>query len=123
MVCALEREIDEAGNLLPLLYRNLPCDERRDAHRLKCRQEVADAAAGLIDPIDEDEVRNPKLVEQAQRWRGERRAGWIGIDHDNRGVRKRQGAGAISRKAHGPRAVDEREVVAEIIEVHQVELG
>jgi hypothetical protein len=71
---ALQREVDEAGDLLAFPDRDLPRDQRRDAHRLQRRREVADAAARLVDAVDEDEVRDAELVERAQRRLGERRA-------------------------------------------------
>ena len=51
--------------LLALADRNLPGDERRHADWLQGGQEIADPAVRLVDPVDEDEVRNAKLVESA----------------------------------------------------------
>ena len=95
----LEREIDEAADFLAIPDRNLARDQRRDAHRLERGQEVADAAMGLVDAIDEDEVRDAELVERAKRRRGERRAGRVGVDHDDRDVGDRQRPRAIGREA------------------------
>ena len=64
--CALQGEVDEAADLLAIPDRNLPRDQRRHAHRLKRGQQVADAAVGLVDAVDEDEVRNAELVECTQ---------------------------------------------------------
>ena len=59
----LEREIDEARDPVIFANRNLPCDQRGHAHRLQRREQVADAAARLVDAVDEQEVRNALLVE------------------------------------------------------------
>src|SRR5205823_12219216 len=68
---ALEREIDEAADLLAVPNRNLAGDERGNAHRLERGQEVAHAPVRLVDPVDEDEMRDAKLIERAQRRGGE----------------------------------------------------
>ena len=95
----LEREVDEPADFFAIPDRNLARDQRRDAHRLERREEVADAAVGLVDAIDEDEVRDAELVERAERRRGEGSAGRVGVDHHDRDVGDRQSLRAIGREA------------------------
>ena len=106
---AFEREVDEAADLLAVADRNLAGDQRRHAHRLERGQQVADAAVRLVDPVDEDEVRDAELVERAQRRRGERRARRIGIDDDDRDVGDRQRLRAVGGKADRAGAVEDGE--------------
>src|SRR5688572_32692586 len=47
-------------------------DQRRDAHRLQRRQQVADSAVRLVDSVDEDQMRDAELVEGSQGRSGER---------------------------------------------------
>jgi hypothetical protein len=63
MESAFQREIDEAGDPVAVADRDLPCDQRRHAGRLERGEEVADSSARLVDPVDEDDVWDPKLVE------------------------------------------------------------
>ena len=70
---AFQREIDEAGDLVAFADRDLAGDQRRHAHRLQRGEEVADAAVGLVDAVDENQVRDAELVEHAQGRGGERR--------------------------------------------------
>src|SRR5690242_19571511 len=77
----------------------------------------------LVDPIDEDQVRNPEFVERAERWRREGRTGRVGIDDDDGDIRNREGLRAIGRKADGAGHIEDGEILAEILEVVEVELG
>ena len=58
MIGTLEREIDEAGDLFAFTDRHLAGDQRGDAHRLQRAEQIADPTAGLVDAIDEDEMRD-----------------------------------------------------------------
>ena len=112
-----EREVDESADLLAIPDRHLARDQRRYAHRLQRRQQVADAAMRLVDAVDEDEVRDAELVERAQRRRGERRAGRVGIDDHDRDVGDGEGFGAVGREADRTGAIEDGERVAEIVEI------
>ncbi len=123
MVGAFQREIDEAGDLLAVADRNLAGDQRRDADRLKRREQVADAAVRLVDAVDENEVRYAKLVEHAQRRSRERSSCGIRVDDDDGKVGRRDGTRAVGGEADRTGAIDQREFVVEIFEIVEVELG
>src|SRR3546814_6662834 len=74
MIGAFQCQIDKAGDPLALAYRNLPRDQRRRAHRLERRQQLADRSARLVDAIDEDHMRHAQRLELPQRGFGERRS-------------------------------------------------
>src|SRR4029453_17431639 len=95
---------------------NLPRNERRDAHRLKRRQEIADTTMRLVDSVDEDEVGDAKFVECAKGRRGERRARRIGVDNDDGDVGDGEPPSSISRKSNRSRRIEDGERIAEILE-------
>ena len=119
----LQREIDEAGDLLAVSDRDLPRDQRRHAHRLQRRQQVADPPARLVDAIDEDHVRDAQLVEHPQARRGQRGARGVGIDHHDRHIGDRHRIRPVGGEPDRSGRVDDREAVAQIIEMHQIEFG
>ena len=100
-----EREIDEPANLLAVPDRYLPCDQRRDAHRLERGEQVADAAVRLVDAIDEDEVRNAEFVERSQRGCREGGTGRIGIHDDDRDIGDGERPCTVGGKASGSSSV------------------
>ena len=104
---AFQREIDEAADLLAVPDRNLPGDERRNAHRLKGGQQVAHPAVRLIDTVNEDEMRNAELVERAERRRGERGSSWVGVDDHNGDVGNCERPRAVGGKADRAGAIDD----------------
>jgi hypothetical protein len=53
----------------------------------------------LVDPIDEDEMGNPELVEGAKGGGRQGRSGGIGIDHDDRDIRYGKRSSAIRGEA------------------------
>src|SRR3954452_23394710 len=76
----LDRQIDEPTDLLSVPDRNLPCDQRGNAHWLQRGQEVAHAPVRLVYAVDEDEMWNAQFVERAQRRGCERCSSRVGID-------------------------------------------
>ena len=120
---ALQSQIDEAANLFAVPDRNLACDQRRHAHRLERRQEVADPAMGLVDAVDENDVRDAELVEHAQGRGGKRRTRRVGVDDDDRHVGDRHRPRAVGGEADRSGGVEDGELVAEIFEIIGVELG
>jgi hypothetical protein len=121
--CALERQIDEAADLLSIPDGNLAGYEGRHAHRLQCREQVADSAMRLVDSIDEDKVRDSQLVERSKGRSHEGGARRIRVDDDDRDIRDGHGAGSVSGEADRSWHVDDSELVAEIFEIVEVELG
>ena len=59
----------------------------------------------------------PSSSSVAQRGGGERRARRVGIDDDDRDVGERQRARAVGGEADRAGAVDDREMIAEIVEM------
>ncbi len=119
----LKGDIDEAGDLLAVADRYLPCDQRRNAHRLERGQQVADLAMGLVDPVDENEVGDAKLVEHPQRRGGEGRPGRIRIDDDDGKVGNGDAERRVARKADRAGRIDDRVTVAEIGEIVEIGFG
>jgi hypothetical protein len=78
---------------------------------------------GLVDPVDEDHVGDAQLVECSKRRSGERRSGRVGIDDDDGKVGERDGARTVGHESDRAGAVDQCEMVAQIIEIVEVELG
>ena len=124
---AFEGEVDEAGDPLAAgvlrADRHLARDQGRNADRLKGGEQVPDAAMRLVDAIDEDEVGDAELIECAKGRSGERRSRRVRVDDDDCSIGDRKRASAVGGKADRSRAIDEREGVAEIIEIVEVELG
>ena len=85
----------------------MPRDERRDAHRLQRGQQVADAAVGLVDAVDEDQVRDAELVKHPQRRRGKRGPSRVRVDDDDGDVGNGDAARGIGRKADRAGGVDD----------------
>jgi hypothetical protein len=102
----LERQVDEAGDLVAFADRDLPGDQWRNADRLKRGEEVADAAVRLVDTVDEDEMGNAELVERAESRRRQRRACGIWVDDDDREVGSRDRPVAVGGKADRSGAVE-----------------
>src|SRR5205823_3091593 len=121
--CPLEREIDEAADLLAVPDWNLAGDERRHAHRLERGQEVAHAPVRLVDSVDEDEMRNAELVERAERRGGERGSRRVGIDDDDGDIGNCKRPRSVGGEADRSRAVEDCELIAEIFEIVEVEFG
>ena len=121
--CIFEREVDEAADLLAVPDRNLRARSAVTRSSAGRGQEVADSSVRLVDPVDEDEVRDPELVERAQGRGRERGPRWIGIDDDDGDVGDRQRLGAIGGEADRSGAIEKCERVAEIIEIVEVEFG
>ena len=104
MIGALQRDIDEAGDLFAIADRDLARDQRRHAHRLQRGQQVADPAVGLVDAVDEDEVRNAKLVEHPEGRGGERGARRVRVDDDDGDIGDRHARARRRPKSRSSRA-------------------
>ena len=102
-----ECEVDEAADLLAIPDRNLSSDQRRHAHRLESGQKIADSAMRLVDPVDENEVRDAELVERSKGGRGERCARWIGVYHQDRDVGDGESLRAVCRESDRSGAIEE----------------
>src|SRR5262249_19719499 len=63
---AFEREIDEAGDQVAREGRNLTQQELRARRRLQQLEHVVNGGVGLVDLVDEQEVRNLLVLELAQ---------------------------------------------------------
>ena len=68
-------------------------------------------------------MRNAQAVQPPQHRLGQQRARRIGIDHHQRHIRRLQRGEAIGGKAGAAGHVDQREVIAQIVEMHQIEFG
>jgi len=123
IISPLERDIDEAGDLLSLADRDPARDQRQGAHRLKRLQQALDRAARLIDLVDEDHVRDAERLQLPERRLGEQGAVGVGIDDDDGEVGDRRPERAVGGEADRSRAIDQRIMIAHIIEVQEVELG
>ena len=104
VIRALEREIDEAGDLLAVADRDPARDQRRLAHRLQRLEQRLDRAARLVDLVDEDHVRDAERLELPQRRLGEQGAVGIGVDDDHGEVGSGRAERAVGGEAHRPRA-------------------
>src|SRR5258708_5284613 len=63
---AFQRQIDEARDQPAVPDRNLPQPPRDPRRRLQCRERLADALAGLVDLVEEQEAGNAEIFELAQ---------------------------------------------------------
>ena len=120
---AVERQVDEADRFLALADRDLPVDHRRDAERLQGLEQLVDAAAGLVDLVDEDDVRNAAVLELAQHRLGQRGALGLGRDHHQREVGDVERAVAVRGEADRAWAIEQHVLVAGVAEAGQVEFG
>ncbi len=118
-----EGEVDEAADLLAVPDRNLAGDQRGHADWLKGGQEVAHPAVRLVDAVDEDQVRDAELVERAEGRGSKRRPRRVGIDDDDGEVGDGDRPRPVGGEADRAGDVDDRILVAEIIEIVEVELG
>ena len=123
IIGALERDIDEAGDLLAIADRDPARDQRRRAHRLERLEQGLDRSPRLIDLVDEDHVRDAKALQLPQRGFGKKGAIGVRIDDDDREVRRRDAERAIGDEADRSRRIDEDVAIAHIIEVDEVDLG
>ena len=85
-VGALEREIDKSADDAVLPDRNLAQHERLGRHLLQNRENLAERAAGLVDLVDEQRVRNAEIGKPLQIGLKHRRLVGVGLAHDDGGV-------------------------------------
>src|SRR4051812_29364055 len=76
----------------------------------------------LIDPVDENEMRDAKLIQRAQGRGCQRRSCWIRVDDDDRDVGDGERPRTIGREADRAGTIEDGELVAEIFEIVEVEL-
>ena len=77
----------------------------------------------LVDAVDENEVRNAKLVELPERRRSQRSARRVRIDDDDGDIRHRHAARGIGCKADRSGGIDDGVFLAEIGEIVEVGFG
>ena len=121
-VSALEREIDEAGDDIILPDRELAKHERLAARRLQHRHDVAHAGFGLVDLVDEEEMRNAAILELLKDELQRRYLLLVRLAHHDRCVAGRERVGSVGLKLDRTRAIEEGETVAEKIDGCRVEL-
>ena len=66
---------------------------------------------------------NAQRIDPAKKRFGQRRAGGIGIDHHDRQIDRWQRGEPVGGEADPAGGVDQREMIVEIVEVEQVDLG
>ena len=91
---ALEREIDKSGGDAILPHRNLAQQQRRARGRLKHLERLAQAPVRLIDLVEEQDARQPEILEFAKNDLKRRDLARIGLADDDRGVADRAGRSA-----------------------------
>jgi hypothetical protein len=123
LVGAVEREVDEPGDVFAAGDRDLPRDQRWLAHRLQRLEHRLDRATRLVDLVDEDRVRHAARLELAQDRFGQRRALGLGSDHHQRKVGNPERRGGVAGEARRARRVEQHVAVAAPVESQQVELG
>ena len=119
---ALQRQVDEAGDLLAVPGRDLARDQRRGADRRQRGQQVGQRAAGQVHLVDEEGVRHAQPLQLAQRRLQQGGLGRVGLgDHDGQ-VDGRQGGVEVGAEFQGAGAVDHRIAVAHEVEAGEVQL-
>ena len=121
-VGALERQIDEAGDDVVLPDRDLAKHERLTARRLQHRHDVAHARLGLVDLVDEEEMRNAAILELLEDELQRRHLLLVGLAHHDRRVAGGERVGGVGLELDRARAIEEGETVAEKIDGRRVEL-
>ena len=74
LVGPLAHQIDVAGDQITVADRHLPKDQRPLGHILKCRKQIADPLRGLVQFVDDDDVRNVVGVQELQHGQRRRRS-------------------------------------------------
>ena len=125
----LQREIDVAGDLFVAMaiaaaQRNLAQRQRLAAGWLQLGDQfVHGAGAGLLDLVDEDRVGQPKLVQLAQHRFSQRGAVGRRINHHHRHVDRAQRGQAVGAEPGGAGQVKQRQAIAKVGAVIEVEFG
>ena len=109
----LQREIDEAGRDAILPNGDLPQQERRARGRLQHRERVADARARGIDLVEEQDAREPDVLDLAQDHLERRRLLRIGLADDDGRVANGKHIAHLVHELDGAGAIDESVAVAE----------
>ncbi len=123
MISPLQREVDKAGGPFPGADRDLARDQSRRAHRLQRCEQILDAAARLVDLVDEQRMGQADRLQPPQGRLDQRRARRIGIDHDEGEIGRGQRHLHVGRKGRGAGRVGDQVAVAHPVEAQQVELG
>ena len=119
---ALEREIDEPGDDVVLPDRHLAQHERLGRGRLEHRHDVADARLGLVDLVDEQEVRNAAIFELLEDQLERRHLLLVRLAHDDGRVASRERVGGVGLEFDGAGAIEEGVGIAEEIDRGDVDL-
>ena len=109
---ALEREIDEAGDQVAVPDRNLAQQQRHARSRLQQLERLAHALVGLVDLVEEQEVRNVLVFQLAQDQLQLRDFLLVGLADHDRGVDRRQRRAHVVNEFDGTGAIDEGVAVA-----------
>ena len=119
---ALERQIDEAGDDVVLPDRDLAQDQRLGRGRLQHRHDVAHARFGLVDLVDEQEMRDAAILELLEDQLQRRHLLLVGLADDDRGVAGGERVRRVGLEFDRAGAIEEGEAVAEEIDGGDVEL-
>src|SRR5690606_1411181 len=113
---ALADQVDIAGDGLALAYRHLAQYQRTLRDALQRAQNLAHAVVGGVELVDEQEVRNAVLVEEAQQRRHRHRPLRLRIADHHGEIGDHAGVAGVLRELDRARAVEDRPAVAEIFE-------
>ncbi len=116
-------QIDRAADLAVLADRDLAQDDRVHRIVLQRRDDVADAAGGLVDAVDEEHARRPRRLDRMQVRRGQHRRRRVGADADHRRVRGEERVGRDMQELDRARGVDRLPVLAEMTERRDAKLA
>ena len=121
-VSALQREIDEAGDDVVLPDGDLAQHQRLGARRLQHRHDVAHPRLGLVDLVDEEEMRNAAILELLEDELQRRHLLLVRLAHHHRGVAGGERIRRVGLEFDRAWAIEEGEAVAEKIDGGDVEL-
>ncbi len=118
----LEREIDKSSGDAILPDRNLAQQKRGARGRLKHLKRLAQAPVRLIDLVEEQDARQPKVFQFAkndlERWDLAR----IGLAYDDGGVADGQGVAHVMDEFDRAGGIEKGEPVAEIVDAGDIGL-
>ena len=104
--CALQREIDEAGDQIALPDRYLPQHQRRARRRLQDCERFANTLVGLVDLVQEKKARNPEIFQFAHDDLQLRQLALVSFADDHSGIDRRQCRAHIVREFDGAGTID-----------------
>ncbi len=120
---ALHGEVDAPSRGVAFPDRDLARHEWRVAVTLQRLDQVAQTTPRLVDLVDEDHVRHPKVVQPLENGLQQVCAGRIGFGHHDGEIDRRQDCIGLGGKIDRAGAIQHRVMVAQIIEARDVEFG